>query len=106
MIETTNSCTSRFNNANFNVIVFPVHWKCYIQAWKNKLLVLHHAIMWMDTIINGRHVLPIIFLFGSGQRYALAEVTLNSKSCEGVFYLYEGYLKNVQVLQSTLFFLL
>ena len=105
MIEANNSCTWRFNNAGANVIVFHVVWKYYIQAWKNKLLVLHHDIMRMDFIINDRQVLRITFLFGSSQRYDLTEITFNSMSCEAFFVGVWGYFKeNVQVLKSVLFF--
>ena len=106
MIEANNSCTWRFNNANANVIVFQVLWKYYIQAWKNKLLVLHHDIIRMDSIINDRQVLPITFLFGSTQRYILAEVTFNSMSCEGFFlYVYEGSHESVNQMQQFLKFI-
>jgi len=95
MIEANNGCTWRFNNANANVIVFQVLWKFYIQVWKNKLLVLHHDIMRMDSLTNDRQVLRITFLFGCSPRYALAEVTCDSMSCEGFFDVYEGILKKI-----------
>jgi hypothetical protein len=105
MIEANNSCTWQFNNASANVILLRVLWKYYIQTWRNKLLVIHHDIMRMDCIKNDRQVLRITFLFGSSQRYALAEVTLDSMSCEGFLVRVWGYFKeHVQVLQSILLF--
>jgi hypothetical protein len=78
MIEANSICIWRFNNTNANVIVFQVLWKHYIQAWKNKLFVLHFDMMRLGSIINDGQVIRITFLFGSSQRYALAEVTFNT----------------------------